>query len=101
MAFPKYSMFPPADQELSFHFRTFGHPIRKHILVDLKHGKMSVSEMIRLYPLSRETLYQHLATLRSAGVLHYEEIIPHTFYWRNEPQIERIKKLLSDFLNDI
>ena len=101
MAFPRYYLFPTEEQTLSSFFRAFGHPIRKHILVDLKEGKMTVSDMVRRYPLSRESISQHLDILREARLLHFKEDCPYTFYWRNEGQIARAKKLMAAFLRDL
>jgi DNA-binding transcriptional ArsR family regulator len=101
MAFPRYDLFPPEDQKLSAGLRDFSHPVRKHILLDLKKGKMSVSDMIRLYRLSRMSIYQHLALLRKSGLVHFEEVSPHTFYWRNEQQINALRDLLKRFLDEL
>ena len=101
MAFPRYDLFPQEEQTLSGFFRAMGHPIRRHILLDLKTQKMTVSDMVRRYPLSRETICQHLDILREAALVKYKEVCPYTFYWRNESQIARAKELFWKYLFDL
>lgn len=101
MAFPRYYLFLPEEQTLSEFFRALGHPIRKRILRDLKAGKMTVSDMVARYPLSRESICQHLDILRDADLLHYREVAPYTFYWRNEKQIKRVKGYFRDYLDEL
>ena len=101
MAFPRYYLFPPEEQTLSEFFRAMGHPVRKLILMDLKSGKMTVTGMAKRYPLSRETICQHLEILRDTQLVKFREVYPYTFYWRNEKQIALAKTLIESFLFDL
>ena len=101
MAFPRYYLFLPEEQTLSEFFRAMGHPIRRRILRDLKSSKMTVSDMAARYPLSRETICQHLDILRDADLLHYREVTPYTIYWRNEKHIKLVKSYFTIYLDEL
>ena len=62
---------------------------------------MTVTDMAKRYPLSRETICQHLEILRDTQLVKFREVYPYTFYWRNEKQIALAKTLIESFLFDL
>jgi DNA-binding transcriptional ArsR family regulator len=102
MAFSRSHLFPPEDQLTSFYARALSHPIRLDIIKHLiNHGSTKVEDLWKKYPLSRSTISQHLRILRTAGLIHYREILPFTYYWVNTPTLQKAKLSLRGFLDEV
>ena len=98
-AFSRAYLFPPEDQELCMYFKALNYPARSDMVLYLDlHGPQKVEDIRKRYNLSKATQSQHLKILRQAGLLDFEEVRPYTYYSVNKPNLERARKMISEYL---
>lgn len=74
---------------------------RLTILCCLRHGEISVSELISRLPLSQSALSQHLAWLRSEHLVHTRRSAQNVYYQLSDDKAERIINVLNSLYCDI
>lgn len=80
-------------------FKTLGHPARIRILELLRHGELTVGEMLADVGLEQSHLSQQLAVLRRANVVRSRKIGTRVLYTVVDPRIfhllETAKAIIS------
>jgi ArsR family transcriptional regulator, arsenate/arsenite/antimonite-responsive transcriptional repressor len=102
MAVSKTELFEEVLQQRASLFKTLAHPARLKILQFLAETKTCISGDISDYlPLSRTTVNQHLKELKDSGLIqgHIEGV--KTNYCLDYKKVDELKKILSEFLNEI
>lgn len=85
-----------AEQAALF-LRTIGNKHRLTVLCLLSvHGAMSVNTLLQNIPLSQSALSQHLAKLRSAGLIDFQRDAQTLYYAICHEQTEKIINVLKD-----
>lgn len=102
MAFSKARFFEPIPFHQSIWSKALSHPARINILTYLlANGITPFYELRKIIPLASTTASQHLAKLRSLGLIEAEEKCPHTFYKLNKSICKslalKISNLHSEF----
>jgi len=80
--------------------QTFAHPKRLRILAALRAGELTVGELAERLRLPKANLSQHLALLRSRGVLRARRQGANVFYSVTNPKITRACDLMRDVLEE-
>lgn len=80
--------------------QTLSHPKRLRILAALRAGELSVGELARRLRLPKANLSQHLALLRSRGVLRARRRGANVFYSVSNPKIIRAFDLMRAVLEE-
>lgn len=80
--------------------QTLAHPKRLRILAALRRGELSVGELARRLKLPKANLSQHLALLRSRGVLRARRQGANVFYSVSNPKIIRAFDLMRAVLEE-
>lgn len=57
------------SEEMLAQLAAVGHPLRLHVIAELAHGRVHVSELARRLGMSRPLLYMHLDRLEKAGLV--------------------------------
>ena len=70
--------------------KTLGHPARLCIMLKLTSGAKNVSEMQGCLNMPQSTVSQHLATMRSKGLIRGERHGTEVIYSISEPSIKYI-----------
>ena len=84
MAFSKAHRFNTVTYDQSIWAKAQAYPARIIILTYLlENGSTSFEIIRRKIPLARTTVCQHLRILREAGLIHAEDVYPHTYYTLN------------------
>jgi ArsR family transcriptional regulator, arsenate/arsenite/antimonite-responsive transcriptional repressor len=102
MVQPKTELFDKTLQENAVYFKALGHPARLQILQYLAETKTCITgDISEELPLSRTTVNQHLAELKSAGLIqgHIEGV--KTKYCINPSKLEELRSSLLLFLNSL
>lgn len=98
MVASKTELFDELHQEQARMFRALAHPARLQILHFLAETKSCFSgDLSEVLPLGRTTVNQHLAELKSAGLIQGHISGSKTNYCLNYTQMEKMKQLLSGF----
>ena len=106
MAFSKAHLYPPDLRITSEKMKAFAYPARMDILLFLLlHGPACVQEIAKYHPISQEALSGHLAILRAANLVNYNERYPYTFYKLDRTNLQLaialIRSLLDRFDDDV
>lgn len=101
MAFRRTHAYPVLLQQQAFYFKALSHPERISIIQFLqKHGPQNVGAIVKHSPLRLKAVSQHLKILRQANILLFEERYPYTFYYPNQPVLDRIDVLCRKLGDD-
>lgn len=100
MAFSKLNLYDPNDQITCGFMKGFAYPARLDILRRLQHeGPLCVQILAQGYPISKETLSDHLKILRETHLVNWEEKYPYTFYTLDAKNMEMAIQYILSFLN--
>jgi ArsR family transcriptional regulator len=80
--------------------KTLANPKRQEILDCLRNGEMSVTELISRTSIPQANLSQHLAVLRSQGVLNTRRSGPNIFYSISNTKIIKAFDLLTEVMSE-
>ncbi|MDE2183805.1 MAG: helix-turn-helix transcriptional regulator [Alphaproteobacteria bacterium] len=76
--------------------RALSHGARLRVLCELVSGEKSAGELVAASGLSQSALSQHLARLRSSGLVATRRDARTIFYSLSDPRAERVIGLLFD-----
>ena len=80
--------------------KTISNPRRQAILDTIRDGEMTVSELINKTGISQANLSQHLAILRSKGVVNTRRDGNNVYYSLSNLKIIEANDLISEVLED-
>jgi len=80
--------------------KTLSHPKRQEILDNLRKEEMSVTELAKNTKISQANLSQHLAILRSNGVINARRVGINVYYSISNKKIIKAFDLISEVLRD-
>ncbi len=80
--------------------KTLANPKRQEILDSLREKEMTVNEMVHRTGISQANLSQHLAILRTKGIVSTRRDGINIFYSLANPKIIDAFDLISDVLNE-
>jgi ArsR family transcriptional regulator len=102
MAFAKSDLFETELQEIAALFKALAHPARLAILKYLAETKTCMTgDISDELPLGRTTVNQHLAELKSVGLIHGNIDGVKTYYCLNHDKMTWLKKLTDKFLDTV
>ena len=102
MAFSKTELFSADLQKFAEFYKALAHPARLAILKYLSDTKTCITgDIADELPLSRTTVNQHLRELKDAGLITGTTEGVKTCYCLNKDNLEELKKLSENFLNEI
>jgi DNA-binding transcriptional ArsR family regulator len=102
MAFSKTELFSADLQKFAEFSKALAHPARLAILKYLADTKTCITgDIADELPLSRTTVNQHLRELKDAGLITGTTEGVKTCYCLNKDNLEELKKLSENFLNEI
>jgi len=81
--------------------KTLSHPKRQEILDSLRHGEMTVNDIVIRTGISQPNLSQHLSILRNKGVVAARHEGVKVFYSISHPKIIRAFDLISEVMREI
>lgn len=80
--------------------KTLSNPKRQEILDTLRHGELSVSELVEKTHVSQANLSQHLAILRGKGIVTARREGLNVYYSIANPKIIKAFDLISEVLQE-
>lgn len=80
--------------------KTLANPKRQMILDQLREREMTVNELVELTGITQANLSQHLAILRSKGIVSTRRQGINVFYSIADPKIIKAFDLISDMIKD-
>jgi ArsR family transcriptional regulator, virulence genes transcriptional regulator len=94
------------DKDHFYHFhadvcKTISNPRRQAILDVLRDKELTVNEIVEKTGISQANLSQHLAILRSKGVLVSKKKGNYVFYSISTPKIMKAYDLISEAIKEI
>ena|SRR5688572_21244470 len=93
MAASKANRFDSLLYEQSVYFKIHSHPARIQIIYYLlENGTTSYKDLCRNIPLAKETISQHLKSLRKENLIWMKEKYPYSFY---SPNIKKCKQAIE------
>ncbi len=96
----KVELFTKDLQDIAAIFKSLSHPARLAILKYLAEAKVCISgDISDELPLSRTTVYQHLAELKKHDLIKGQIEGVKTNYCINSKKIKNIKEKLNDFIS--
>jgi ArsR family transcriptional regulator, arsenate/arsenite/antimonite-responsive transcriptional repressor len=102
MAYAKKELFDTELQECASLYKALGHPARLAILKYLAETKTCITgDISEELPLGRTTVNQHLAELKSAGLISGNIDGTKTYYCLNSSKVSDLKKMTEKFLGGI
>jgi DNA-binding transcriptional ArsR family regulator len=81
--------------------KTISNPNRQAILDIIRDGEMSVTELVHRTGISQANLSQHLAILRSKGVVSTRRERNNIYYSVSNPKILKAYDLISEVLEEM
>ncbi|MCX6122320.1 MAG: helix-turn-helix transcriptional regulator [Ignavibacteriales bacterium] len=100
MAQQKVKTFYGYDRELSSLAKSLSHPARVAILLQLASVKgCSCANFVEALPLAQATVSQHLSVLVKLNLVIREQKGTMSCYSINTEKLERLSKLVQDFLS--
>lgn len=81
--------------------KTISNPNRQAILDIIRDGEMSVTELVHRTGISQANLSQHLAILRSKGVVSTRREGNNIYYSVSNPKILKAYDLISEVLEEM
>jgi len=102
MALAKKELFDRKLQRCSVYCKAISHPARLAILKYLAKTKSCITgDISSAIPLGRTTVNQHLAELKSAGLIEGNISGVRTYYCLNREALYELKSLLDEFLSQV
>lgn len=99
MAFAKNELFDAELQNCAELYKALAHPARLAILKYLAETKTCITgDISEVLPLGRTTVNQHLAELKSVGLIHGNIDGVKTYYCLNPEKINELKRITDKFL---
>lgn len=91
--------FNEGDGKLSFAetFKALSDPVRRDILVMLRHGKMTAGDIAERFELTNATVSYHLSQLKKADLLVETRVKNFIFYELNTSVFEEVMLWISQF----
>lgn len=86
--------------ELANYLKALANPTRMRILVSLMDGEMCVKSLWEALGLQQSNVSQHLATLRSRGVISCRKDGAKTCYSVSDPKVRAILHILLSTLTE-
>ena len=80
--------------------KTLANPKRQEILDNLRHTDMTVNELVKKSGISQANLSQHLALMRSKGILSTRREGNNVYYSLSNSKIIKAFDLISEVLRD-
>jgi len=80
--------------------KTLANPKRQEILDNLRDNEMTVNELVKKTGITQANLSQHLAILRSKGILLTRREGINVYYRLSNPKIMQAFDLISQLLKD-
>lgn len=80
-------------------FKAFSEPTRLALLQELKHGPLSVGELVEILPSTQANISKQLQVLHQAGILSREKSGTSVVYEICEPIVMDLCKLACEKLN--
>ena len=80
--------------------KTLANPKRQEILDKLRHKEMTVNELVEETGISQANLSQHLAILRSKGIVGTRRDGVNVYYSISNPKIIKAFDLISEVLEE-
>ncbi len=80
--------------------KTLANPKRQEILDNLRQKDMTVNELVEKTGISQANLSQHLALMRSKGILSTRREGNNVYYSLSNPKIIKAFDLISEVLRD-
>jgi len=82
-------------------FRALNHPLRQKILSLLhQHGRLRVTELFIKLRMEQPVVSQHLALLRSGGVVNTQKQGKFVFYSVNYPRLKELEEIAGRLVSD-
>ncbi len=78
-------------------FKALSDPIRRDILVMLRHGRMSAGEIAANFDASNATISYHLSLLKKAGLISESKYKNYIFYDLNASVFEELMLWFAQF----
>ena len=82
-------------------FQALGHPVRLQILKILSQGPSCVCNLVALTGKRQPLISQHLATLRSAGLVTVDRQGWNNWYRLNDARLAELEQLISALLPSV
>lgn len=80
--------------------KTFSNPTRLELLNLLRNGELSVSDLVNKTGLTQTNVSQHLAIMRSKGVVIAKRKGPNTYYRIAKPKIIKAFDIIREVLSE-
>ena len=81
--------------------KTLSNPKRQEILDNLRTKEMTVNQLVRTTGISQANLSQHLAILRTKGIVSARREGINVYYSISNPKIIKAFDLISDVLKEV
>jgi len=91
---------PRYEIQASF-FKALGHPRRLQIIHLLSQGGKTVNEIAKILKISQSNVSQHLAILRSSGIVQYVRKDHNIYYSISDQRINELCEMVCDILKSI
>jgi DNA-binding transcriptional ArsR family regulator len=102
MASSKKDLFTPEQQKNAELFKALSHPARLAILEYLAQTKSCITgDISEVLPLGRTTVNQHLAELKSVGLIQGTIGGTKTYYCLNPLRVEELNLATQNFISRI
>ena len=102
MATSKKELFTGEQQQYSGLFKALSHPARLAILEYLADVKTCITgDISEVLPLGRTTVNQHLAELKSVGLIRGTIEGVKTYYCLSPSGVEKLKQAIQNFIDKI
>ncbi len=82
-------------------FRGFGDPSRLSILNALRHGALTVSEIVEATGLTQSNASNHLACLRDCGLVTTTQQGRFAYYELSDKRVAQLLRLADELLSDV
>ncbi|WP_366144833.1 metalloregulator ArsR/SmtB family transcription factor [uncultured Chloroflexus sp.] len=82
-------------------FRGFADPSRLAILLALRHGARSVSDIVQVTGLSQPNVSNHLSCLRDCGLVTASSQGRFVYYELSDRRVEQLLRLADELLADV
>jgi DNA-binding transcriptional ArsR family regulator len=82
-------------------FRGLGDPSRLSILEALRHGPLTVSDIVKQTGLSQSNISNHLSCLRDCGLVTAEQKGRYVWYQLSDDRVGELLKLAESLLADV
>ena len=93
------TMENPAVTQGSKLLKALGNKKRLEVMYILREGEQKVGDLEKIIGLSQSALSQHLAVLRSAGIVDTRRQAPAIYYSDKNDNAVRLLKMLDDIYN--